>query len=492
MLMISTALTAQQRDKTERTDLPDHPVLKYLTVIEKAQLNSRAFKASGSSFQLDGVEQQLRMNESWIPYQRTQHVYEAGNRVESIKYVASESSESWTESGRETYSYTNGQLTTITTEAVFNGVSEKLDRTLITYQTSGGSVFPESVTYQFWDSSEGEWVNQDRSNIAVENGVITGGSYDEWDFDQWTEIERYTLEQVGDDIVETIFVYDSLSEEWVNDQQYIYPGMTVETLYEEFVKILNQIDDGTLLYLFDTLPPYNSYIWMDNGETGEWIATERQVTLEGTELENGATTATILSMEENLGDPNEWVPYFQILIGYNDAAQPVAMSFFAPSEESQDGELVKSFGEFYTYNSNDLIEIVEKYGLSDAGGFFKINGADELSSSEEIIARAVLTWSGLSTSTEPSDTPLTFSLKPAYPNPFNPSTVIPYEISNAADVKVEVFDMLGRRVATLIDGFKPAGNHTVRFDGSGLSSGIYMVRLSAAGNRQMRSISLIK
>ena len=492
LLCLNSIVIAQQHDTSQRSTMPEHPAMKYLSIFDKVNLYGQTNKKVNSSFQLDEVEEQLLVDGNWIPYQRTGHFYDAGNRVESIKYVASVSGGEWSENGSETYSYTDGLLTTITTSTVFNGVSENLDRTLISYQFSGGTTFPESVTYQFWDSSEGEWVNQDRSNITVENGLITGGSYDEWDFDRWAEIDRYTLEQVGDDLVETIFVYDSFSEEWVNDEQIVYPGITVETLYEQFINLINLIEDGTLLYLFDTLPPYTTYMWMDNGETGEWVPTDRQIMLEGTELENGATTSTILSMEENMGDSKGWVPYLQVLTGFNDGGQPVAMSFFSPSDQSETSELVKTFGEFYTYNSDDLIEIVEKFGASDFGGAFKAVGNSTTANNSELSGRAVLTWSGLSTSNETLDKPLSYSLKAAYPNPFNPSTVIPYELSNATDVSIEIFDMLGRRVGILVDEFKPAGFHTVRFDGSGLSSGVYMIRMNAAGIQQTRSVSLIK
>jgi hypothetical protein len=66
-----------------------------------------------------------------------------------------------------------------------------------------------------------------------------------------------------------------------------------------------------------------------------------------------------------------------------------------------------------------------------------------------------------------------------FPNPFNPSTNISYQLPEAARVTLKVYDMLGREVAKLVDREVVAGNHTATFDGSRLSSGIYFVRFMA-------------
>lgn len=75
--------------------------------------------------------------------------------------------------------------------------------------------------------------------------------------------------------------------------------------------------------------------------------------------------------------------------------------------------------------------------------------------------------------------PLRFSLLPNYPNPFNPSTSIRYEIPSACDVRLTVVDLIGRDVAILVDGRQDPGTHEARFDGSNLASGVYICRLCA-------------
>jgi hypothetical protein len=75
------------------------------------------------------------------------------------------------------------------------------------------------------------------------------------------------------------------------------------------------------------------------------------------------------------------------------------------------------------------------------------------------------------------DVPGSYELQQNYPNPFNPTTMISYQLPVAADVRVIVFDMLGREVSVLVNERKDAGVHAVSFDGSGLSSGMYFYRM---------------
>jgi hypothetical protein len=88
--------------------------------------------------------------------------------------------------------------------------------------------------------------------------------------------------------------------------------------------------------------------------------------------------------------------------------------------------------------------------------------------------------------------PAEFTLNQNYPNPFNPTTVISYELPEAADVRLQVFDMAGRQVATLVSGQVGAGRHTVNFDASSLSSGVYMYRLQTQSGVFTRKLTLIK
>jgi hypothetical protein len=88
--------------------------------------------------------------------------------------------------------------------------------------------------------------------------------------------------------------------------------------------------------------------------------------------------------------------------------------------------------------------------------------------------------------------PIRFVLKQNYPNPFNPSTTIKYELPEAADVKLKVFDLLGREVSVLVNEIRSRGVHEVKFDGSSLASGVYVYKLRAGDFIQSRTMLLLR
>jgi hypothetical protein len=83
-------------------------------------------------------------------------------------------------------------------------------------------------------------------------------------------------------------------------------------------------------------------------------------------------------------------------------------------------------------------------------------------------------------------------LEQNYPNPFNPSTTIRYGLPNRADVTLSVFNTLGQQVALFENGQQEAGYHEVKFDGSGLASGVYFYRIQAGGFVQTRKLTILR
>jgi len=87
--------------------------------------------------------------------------------------------------------------------------------------------------------------------------------------------------------------------------------------------------------------------------------------------------------------------------------------------------------------------------------------------------------------------PLSFSLS-ASPNPFNPTTALSFDLPRAENATLTIFDITGRTVGTLIDGFTPAGSHRVLFDGHALASGLYIARLQTASRTLSQKLMLLK
>lgn len=96
------------------------------------------------------------------------------------------------------------------------------------------------------------------------------------------------------------------------------------------------------------------------------------------------------------------------------------------------------------------------------------------------------------TPTEHAGLPTEFSLNPAYPNPFNPSTSLSFTLPEAAHVTLVIFDNTGREVAVLVNGLVNAGSHTLNFDANSLSSGIYFARMTAGSFSASQKLVLMK
>ncbi len=100
-----------------------------------------------------------------------------------------------------------------------------------------------------------------------------------------------------------------------------------------------------------------------------------------------------------------------------------------------------------------------------------------LSTVKPLTSSDVYEFTGTISSVQPGAAPLAFSLEQNYPNPFNPVTTIRFGLAMAVNVNLTIYDILGRRVAVLVNERMGAGVHDVRFDGRGLSSGVYFYRL---------------
>jgi N-acetylneuraminic acid mutarotase len=92
----------------------------------------------------------------------------------------------------------------------------------------------------------------------------------------------------------------------------------------------------------------------------------------------------------------------------------------------------------------------------------------------------------------PNSEPRNYALDQNFPNPFNPSTTIKYELPQSSVVRLSVYDILGREVSVLVNDRREAGVHEVTFDGSNLSSGVYLYRLQAGTFVEAKKLSVLR
>ena len=128
---------------------------------------------------------------------------------------------------------------------------------------------------------------------------------------------------------------------------------------------------------------------------------------------------------------------------------------------------------------------VSRSSLPDPGNFFNLfdegNSAANNSASASFDAGSGRVLAGAA-----------FELGRNYPNPFNPTTIVPFAMAEASHVSIRVYDLLGREVKVLVDGEMAAGVHEVVFEANNLPTGVYLIRMQAAGIVQTQRVTLMK
>lgn len=158
------------------------------------------------------------------------------------------------------------------------------------------------------------------------------------------------------------------------------------------------------------------------------------------------------------------------------------------------------FGDAYFHSG-------ESYVLSGDGTTHELksvtelleDGDDGISFVAEPLSMTMLSFEGVSIpvsaaeeSSGAAEQPSAYVLHQNFPNPFNPTTVIRYELAEDSDVRLEVFNMLGQRVAMLVNEHQSAGQHRALFDASNLSSGMYLYRIQAGPFVDTRKMTIVK
>ena len=91
-----------------------------------------------------------------------------------------------------------------------------------------------------------------------------------------------------------------------------------------------------------------------------------------------------------------------------------------------------------------------------------------------------------------TDAPVSYELSQNYPNPFNPSTTIKYQIPEDGMVTLQIYDILGKEVKTLVNENKAAGRYEVNFDASDLATGVYLYRIKVNDFVSVKKMLLVK
>ncbi|MCG8373555.1 MAG: T9SS type A sorting domain-containing protein, partial [Balneolales bacterium] len=161
--------------------------------------------------------------------------------------------------------------------------------------------------------------------------------------------------------------------------------------------------------------------------------------------------------------------------------------------ESLDAVQASEGSAYWQDRSNNLVWVKLQGGT---WSFWTDNPEEAVPSMDELLYETTqfrIEGTGIYTSIDGAEEiPGQFVLRQNYPNPFNPSTTIQFDVPEFSDMKLEVFDITGRRVETLIIGKMEPGTHSVNWNASGYSSGIYIARLTSTNGVATRKMILLK
>ncbi|MEX2410017.1 MAG: T9SS type A sorting domain-containing protein [Candidatus Paceibacterota bacterium] len=422
-------------------------------VFYKGKQNSAKLNSTTSSY-WNGVEMELSG--------KTEYSYN-NDQLVSVEYFYMEESE-WIENAKMEYAFNDGLLSSVTfLDYDFDsGAYVPVHQYNYAYQTINNEPLILTELYREWEEGSG-WISVEKFEYEYENGLISGGSENIWETTEWVEVERFTTTTDNDTTYITYFEFDS--ENWVEYSREIYPTLTLSELYDLYLEIIIEIEYG-ITYLNLEFPDYIYQERIDD----TWQNVEGQHTADYYDLFEGKLK--MREIQHRYWD-EDWAVVYNNEIWYNQKVNPDSATtyvFLGDGKEAAGQEV-------YTYNNASQLSEVDY--LQNIGNGLTLQSI------------TVLNWE-VGTSNEPKLDISSFKLNPAYPNPFNPTTNITYSMEQASAVKVNVYDMLGRYVATLVNGVQPAGEHQVQFNASGLSSGLYFVRMEASGFLKTQKITLLK
>lgn len=235
--------------------------------------------------------------------------------------------------------------------------------------------------------------------------------------------------------------------------------------------------ENTQVEVSNFLTDTTNYFWRVRAKVDDQVSEWSQVFSFKTELRTPATP--IYTPENNASDVSV-TP--ELAWGTVERAENYDLELSLSSDfESLD---ISETGLADTsYTINEALEGGSTY-------FWRVRGTNQAGSGNWSEALSFTTK--IATSVDTEQHPYKFALNQNYPNPFNPTTQIVYSLAESVPVRLEVFSLLGKKVATLVDKRQSAGNYSIEFNAMNLSSGIYIYKLQAGEFTSVNQMTLIK
>ncbi len=407
-----------------------------------------------------------------MPYTRTNMSYDESGMIEIMYYDYDADGQAWLQDRRVLFDRDEeGYVRTFEFYDRFDEVFVPVERMRWNFYQQ--TPMPESILRERWE--DGQWQNYERETITIEDGLPEVVLVERWHDGDWIFDERMSFIEEAGDVIQLVEIWD---DQWVNWERTTFTdgsrsNMIDFMLLSEEYYLLGLEDD--LFRMIDDFPfsAMIQEVWDEDDE--KWVYMEqfiRDVDLDDEEADRAVYIKH--------WDEDDWQTEFRLLFSDNEmqSIDDILMQVQVEAEE----ELIwhTQMIEDYTYDANGLLAHVIRQM--------------EMEGSLVDIMRLDFTWEEdpAATDVESPDLPAAATLHAAYPNPFNPVTVVPYEIGMDGHVAIRLYDITGRYVMTLHEGRQPAGQHQVVVRADGLASGVYIVRMEVQDYTGVRKITVVK
>jgi hypothetical protein len=385
------------------------------------------------------------------------------------------------------------------------------------------AVNPNEFIIQLWDTTGAVWVNYFRILISTNADTILT---QQWVSSNWVDYSRGTATYDGNNNLTQVLTELWSGSAWENSTLFTY---SYDSNNNDTLEVDQQWSgtqwDNVYKYTYTYGPNHNVLVEVDQ----LWLSSQWFNTARYTSTYSGNNLATFLIEMYTVnwsntglhtyaydGNNNQITDLYQTWNGsawansakdtntYNGANQLVTdlnfnwngsgwdNSFLLTNSYDVNNNRIKTLNQMWNSTSWDNTD-QDTAGYNSNGDIaFDIyqgwSGTDWVNETKYIYNYAGVTAVDNNLTTVPSH----YYLSNNYPNPFNPTTNIKYSLTSEGFVSLKVYDILGREVATLVNENQSAGIYTVRFDGSDLSSGVYVYQLKVNNFVSTKKLVLMK
>lgn len=376
----------------------------------------------------------------------------------------------------ETYGVTSVELLSYTDLETPNDQIDTLAVSLLT----------QDITSTVNGSEEYEGVFLSFSDVKVTTNQADGtNDYGEWEIGS----------RQGGGAADTLEAGDGLRV----DDNVNFGSTTYGSNLNDFVRVGAEIEElkGILHYSFGN--PKMVLRGLDDVTGDNWTLPRNDFSLESPADEAEVTVSSDLLVEWEDSEDFDGNPVTYEWVLYSSDTSSVVVTVPSDNESSASEvtlpyDTVDSLLESAGLEVGESADFLWNVRISDGADTIDVAQSYEVETNTFIpLYYSITLERAMQTSNEETaGLPKSFDLKQNYPNPFNPTTKIAFDLPQASNVELSVYDMLGRKVATIVNERMTAGSHTMSFDASRLASGMYIYRIDAGSFTSTRKMMLIK